>query len=336
MCITENYILNYLNGIKADNMPIWFMRQAGRYLPEYLECRKKSKNFISFCLNPILASEVTIQPIKRFDLDAAIIFADILLIPYAFGQEINFIKNKGPVLEKMNNLEFNISKIKNVFETISIVREKLEKRKTLIGFAGSPWTVACYMIDGKGGDFSKSKYWAQNKKDELKHLISILTIATIEYLKEQIKHGVDIIQLFESNAGLLHEKDFEDFILKPTKNICDEIKKEFKNIPIIGFPRGAKLNDYKQYAKETNIDIISLDQFLSLKDGLEIKKNIKYTQGNLDPKLLLVGGDKMKQEAKKIYETIGENHIFNLGHGIIKETNPDNVKELVNFVRGLG
>lgn len=341
MCITENSFINCLKGQKSKRMPIWLMRQAGRYLPEYLEIRNEAKDFIDFCLTPPLAAKATLQPLKRFDLDAAILFADILLLPFALGQKVHFEKNHGPKLnalqsrEDINALQWDKSKIAPVYETIRLTRKELPQNKALIGFSGSPWTVACYMIDGKGGNFIKSQDWVKNKKDDLKTLLSVLTTSTVTYLKMQIEAGVDAVQLFDSHAGLLVGDEFEEYVISPSQSICTAIQKEYPNIPIIGFPRGAKNEDYKAYAQKTGVNALSLDQHVSLKEAQTLQEDIACIQGNLDPELLLKGGDEMKEAARKIVDSSGPHHIFNLGHGVIKETPPEHVEALVNFVHSL-
>lgn len=341
MCITNKPFLKRLKKENTDRVPIWFMRQAGRYLPEYMEIREKTDNFISFCLNPILAAKVTLLPLKRFDLDAAILFADILLVPLALGQNVQFIKGKGPKLnplktgEQVNALQWDVSKIAPVFETIRLVRDELDQDKALIGFAGSPWTVACYMIDGQGGNFPKSQNWIKNHSDWLEALIRALEKATIDYLFKQIEAGAEAIQLFDSHAGLLETKDFEQFVTQPTWRIRAALKETYPEIPVIGFPRGASVSNYKNYAKNTGIDCLSLDQNLTPKEAQSLQECGVCLQGNLDPKLLLEGGQPMKEAAQAIIERLGPHHIFNLGHGIIKETPPEHVLDLIDAVRSL-
>lgn len=256
---------NYIDEIfKKRKTPIWIMRQAGRYLPEYLQTRKNFPNFLEFCYNPEAASKVTLQPIARFDLDCAIIFSDILVIPDALGVKVDFIKNKGPVLKpissakNLSKIDFN-NKIENIYEAINITRSKLSKEKPLIGFVGAPWTLATYLIEGGSSkDFVLTKNFAYNKKQEFLEIIEILTQNLILHIKNQIIAGANIIKIFDSWSGVLNEENFYDFSIKPIKKIFHEIKKEFPHIPIIGFPKGAGLF-YKKYSNEIDLEILAID-----------------------------------------------------------------------------
>lgn len=341
MCITDNPLIKTLNNQKTKRMPIWLMRQAGRYLPEYLAIREKAEDFISFCLSPSLAVEATLQPLRRFDLDAAILFADILLVPHALGQKVRFEKGHGPKLNKLsgrddiNALQWDKDCISPTYQTVNLVRSKLAANKALIGFAGSPWTVACYMIDGSGGSFPLAKEWVQFRKDDLNALIDVLTDATISHLSFQIEAGVDTVQLFDSHAGQLSGVDFDTYVVKPTQKICAALREKYSNLQIIGFPRGASLPEYKAYAQKTGVAALSLDQSILLAEAKELKKEVNCLQGNLAPDLLLKGGDDMLHAAQKIFDALGPDHIFNLGHGVIKETPPEHVEDLVTFIHSL-
>lgn len=339
---TEKLVLNVLQNKQVNRMPIWLMRQAGRYLPEYRELRKKAEGFIPFCLTPDLATEATLQPIRRFDMDAAILFADILLVPYAFGQKIEFQEKIGPLLEpvteekQLGRLKWNCDKLEATFETIERVKDELPDETTFLGFAGGLWTVACYMIEGRGRvGFRNALRVAESDPQLLNYLLDSLHDATLEYLGRQIEAGVDAIQLFESHAGILRGEAFEKYVIAPTKRLVSALKAEYPKVPVIGFPRGARQKDYEKYAIETGVDCLGLDQHLSLPFAQRVLRCIKPLQGNMDPELLLKGGERMREAVRDIYHRFGPNHIFNLGHGVIKETPPENVADLVAFVKGL-
>ena len=325
---------------KNNNIPIWFMRQAGRYLPEYMEIRKNVTDFLELCYDSEKAKTVTLQPIDRFDFDAAIIFSDILVLPHALGWKVAFKKGEGPILQKFEsdrdliNINNNFDKkINCIYDTVNKVRASLDKSKSLIGFAGSPWTVASYMLEGKGKqDFSVSKNFLYNKKKLALELIDIITEKTIEYLLGQINAGADIIQLFDSWAGVLSGEEYEGFVIKPTKKIVSSIKEKHPSLPIIGFPRGSGYL-YQEYINQTNIDAIGVDQFVPLDIMKKWQENI-VVQGNFDPVLLLGNKEVIQKKAKDILTCLNnKNFIFNLGHGILPNTPMENVQFLVNYVR---
>ncbi len=328
-------------GEKTDRVPLWLMRQAGRYLPEYMELRKDAGSFLNLVYNPSKAAEVTVQPVRRFGMDGAILFSDILVIPQALGQNLEFETGEGPKLGKLNINELDIDDIDNVlnpiYETVRLTLEKLEKENlsdtTMIGFAGAPWTVCCYMVEGKGSrDFVNTKIFAYKNPEQFQKLIDIVTNATIHYLKKQIEAGVEAVKIFDSWAGMADEYLFEKYVIRPTKKICYSLKKEYPNVPIIGFPRGACVNNI-DYVRETDINVLAIDQSLPVKFAKENLSNKVILQGNMDPALLMAGGDMMEKSVKYILDSFSDNpFIFNLGHGIIKETNPDNVARIVNLV----
>ncbi|MBM3466745.1 MAG: uroporphyrinogen decarboxylase [Alphaproteobacteria bacterium] len=325
---------------KNNNIPIWFMRQAGRYLPEYMEIRKDSSDFLELCYDSEKAKKVTLQPIDRFDFDAAIIFSDILVLPHALGWKVAFKKGEGPILQKFEtdkdllyiNNDFD-KKINCIYDTVNKVRLSLDKNKSLIGFAGSPWTVASYMLEGKGKqDFSVSKNFLYNNKKLALQLIDIITEKTIEYLLGQINAGVDIIQLFDSWAGVLSGEEYEDFVIKPTKKIVSLVKRKYPSLPIIGFPRGSGYL-YQEYIDQTDIDAIGVDQFVPINTMKKWQENI-IVQGNFDPVLLLGKKEIIEKKANDILTCLdSKNFIFNLGHGILPNTPVENVQFLVNYVR---
>ena len=322
---------------KQKIFTIWFMRQAGRYLPEYQKIRKKNKNFINFCLNINDATKVSLQPINRFNLDAVIVFSDILLILNASGQKVEFKEKTGPILENYNLNKFYkikdkifIKKLANVYKIIKKIKKTLSKEKALIGFAGSPWTLLTYMIN-KGSPKKNIKFLKNIKKKEITKIIKRLEHLIYIHCKEQILAGADIIQLFDSWAGLIEKKNLKEFCINPNKNIVSKIKKNFPNNPIICFPKGINKN-INNFIKVVKPHGISIDYDINLKK-LNLNNNVVF-QGGMNPKFLLGNNKRMFNEAKK-YLNFFKNkpYIFNLGHGILPKTKPENVKRLVEFVR---
>jgi uroporphyrinogen decarboxylase len=322
---------------KQKNFPIWFMRQAGRYLPEYQRIRKKNKNFINFCLNINDATKVSLQPINKFDLDAAIVFSDILLILNAVGQKVEFKEKIGPILKNYNlnkfyktNDKIFIKKLKNVYKILKKIRKTLPKEKSLIGFAGSPWTLLTYMIN-KGSPKKNIKFLENLKKKEVIKIIKRLEHLIYIHCKEQILAGADTIQLFDSWAGLIEKKNLKEFCINPNKNIVNKIKKNFPNNPVICFPKGINQN-INNFIKEVNPHGISIDYDINLKN-LNLNNDVVF-QGGMNPKFLLGNNKRMFEEAKKYLDFFkNKPYIFNLGHGILPKTKPENVKRLVEFVR---
>jgi len=318
---------------------IWLMRQAGRYLPEYQEIRKKEKNFMNLCFNPKLACDISLQPIKRFDFDFIILFSDILVIPYALGQEVEFKENIGPILGNLNheqlevNLSVSLAKLAPVFETIKLISRQ-KKNKDLIGFCGGPFTVLNYMIEkGTSKTHEKIKKFIKTNNQQSKKIIKIITEVSIEYLKKQIDSGVDLIKVFDSWAGLLDGELYKKYIIEPNKEIAQEIKKYSPQTKQIFFPRGSKAN-YLNFMKEVKPDVISLDEEFPEKVFSYAKKNDIVLQGNLQPTILIEGGSKLKEGIKKILNKFNENkHIFNLSHGVLPQTPVENVELLVETVR---
>ena len=319
----------------TSNTPIWIMRQAGRYLPEFRDIRKKNPDFIKLCLNKDLCSEITLQPLKRFRLDAAIIFSDILMIPYGLDQEVKFEKNFGPILGNFNfNHSSQITKekffnrLKPVYNAInSVSKNELLKEKNTIGFVGAPWTLLVYIINKKSPKKNIDKDFF-NDDFLVKNILNLLIKFTKIHIKNQVDSGANLIQIFDSWAGLLEKKDYDKYIYKPTLELVDYIKS--LNVPIICFPRGIK--DYKNYCEIIKPDAVSIDYDV---DPCEMQKLIKIPiQGGLDPKILLTDKDNLKKEANKYLEIFKDHpYIFNLGHGVLPETNPDMVEYLVNIVK---
>lgn len=335
-------LLDVLNGQTTQTPPIWFMRQAGRHLPEYLEVRSSAKDFIDFCFSPDKAAEVTLQPVTRYDMDGAILFADILLIPIGLGRDVRFIKGTGPVLDPIDvdgikalTIEGAADRISSVFETVSRVRSELPKDKALIGFCGGPWTVATYMIEGKGSPNKEiAKRFAYENPQAMADLIEALVISSADYLIGQAKAGADVLKIFESWAEGLSPELFERLVLNPTRDIIKRIRAAGIDKPIIGFPRGAGLNAIR-YAHESGITAIAAGTQMPLEDFRCVIPENMPVQGNLDPLALRIGGDVLRKAVDRVLED-GKNgpHIFNLGHGVTPDVKIDNVQAVVNHIRG--
>lgn len=340
----SKYLKSALQGKKTNRVPFWFMRQAGRYLPEYRKLRSTAGGFLDMCYNPEFACEVTLQPLRRFDMDGAILFSDILVTPHALGQSLDFVPGTGPVLvalkteEDIDKLQFNADKIHThlepVYQTIDRLSKALDQDKTLIGFAGSPWTVATYMIEGGSSkDFGRVKSWAYKNETSFQKLIDILVETTSVYLIEQINRGADVVQVFDSWASALAYDQFDKWVIDPTKRIVEKVKTVHPDTPIIGFPKGVGVR-YIDYINKTGVNAVGFDHALNLdfvRDELQSKCTV---QGGLDNALLLSGGDAMIRQATKIVETLKDRpFIFNLGHGVIKETPVEHVKALSDFIK---
>lgn len=329
--------MNVLKGKKPDTPPVWFMRQAGRYLPEYRALRETANDFMHCVMTPALATEITLQPIRRYPLlDAAILFSDILVVPHALGQQVDIIKGSGVQLGSMPELHYQKEKLAPILQAVSQIRAELPTDKTLIGFAGAPWTVACYMISGNShNDFMEAKTMAFNAPEKLDDILSIVTDATIDYVCDQIEHGANVVQLFESWAGSLagHREEFERFIIQPTRKIVSAVKQKYPDIPVIGFPRccGGFL---PWFVEQTGVNAVGLDWAVDLQWVNDVLPKNFPVQGNLDPVLLMTGGDKMVQAAKRIIHTLADRpFIFNLGHGVIRFTPPENLDALLKVIK---
>ena len=320
---------------KSSGIPVWFMRQAGRYLPEFRKIRENNQNFIKLCLNSDIALEITLQPLKRFNLDAVIIFSDILMVPYGLNQKVEFKKNFGPTLGNLNidNLsKINEEDFKKKLDPIYKLIQKLKlnnttKKKDIIGFIGAPWTLALYMIN-KISPKKNEINDVLKDVNKVKNIIHILNKYLKIHILNQVKSGASIIQIFDSWAGLLNDKYLNDFVYSPTTELVKFTKS--LNIPVICFPRGIK--NYKNYCEEVNPDVINIDYEV---DPNKIKNDINIcVQGGLDPKILLTDKENIRKEARKYLEIFADRpYIFNLGHGILPETNPDMVEYLVNLVK---
>ncbi|MEM8587065.1 MAG: uroporphyrinogen decarboxylase [Pseudomonadota bacterium] len=344
MSETSGIFLETLAGRRSASTPIWLMRQAGRYLPEYRRVRAEAGSFLDLCYNPDLATEVTLQPIRRFGFDAAILFSDILVVPHGLGQEVAFREGEGPVLERLDG-ERSIDQLSPdrmpdrlapVYQAVGQIRSALPRETALIGFAGSPWTVATYMVEGGGSkDFGRVKALAFSEPTLFARLINILEHATVRHLSAQIDAGVQAVQLFDSWAGVLPPDAFESWVTAPTQRIVSRLKQEHPAVPVIGFPRQAGLL-YPDYVTGTGIDGISLDSTVPLQWAAAELQSRAVVQGNLDSALLFAGGDAMLEAASRIREAFqGGPHIFNLGHGVMQHTPPDNVARLVDHLRAL-
>ncbi len=334
-------LLRALAGETLPSPPWWLMRQAGRYLPEYRQVRARAHDFVELCLTPDLAAELTLQPIRRYGMDGAILFSDILMLPYALGQKLAFHEGEGPVLERIEDaagvarLDPSCvgSSLDPVFETTRRVRDALDARTTLIGFAGAPWTVATYMVEGGGSrDFRRVKSWAYRDPEAFNALIDLLAEATIEYLTGQIEAGAEVVQLFDSWAGILPEPEFVSWVIEPTRRIVSALKRRFADYPVIGFPRGAGIL-HERYLRETGVDGIGIDTAVPPSYAHRTLQPHGTVQGNLDPVLVIVGGTALEEPVRKLRQTLGRGpYIFNLGHGVLPETPPENVKALARLL----
>ena len=336
-------LLRALEGEALTPPPWWLMRQAGRYLPEYRSIRARARDFIEMCLTPALAAELTLQPVRRYRMDGAILFSDILLLPYAFGQALAFREGEGPILERIENHtgidrlkpgQF-MSHLEPVFDAVRRVAEALDTRTTLIGFAGSPWTVATYMVEGgTSKDFRRVKSWAYRDASGFGTLIDLLVEGTVDFLAAQMAAGAEVVQLFDSWAGILAEPAFERWVIEPTRRIVAALKRRFPDHPIIGFPRGAGLL-YERYITETGVDGVGLDAMVPAGYARSRLQQLATVQGNLDPVLLIAGGAALESAVKELCRTLGGGpFVFNLGHGVLPETPPENVEELARLLAG--
>ncbi len=334
--------LDLFQGRQSSSPPIWFMRQAGRSLPEYREVRKQYPNFLDLCYTPELTAQVTLQPVERFGLDAAILFSDILVVPQALGLELSFEEGAGPKLSPLflSSLDGAVSDdgfsetLAPIYEAIRLIKEK-RPFLPLIGFAGAPWTLALYMLEGQGSrDFANAKTQAFQNEERFEDLLEVLVFASALHLIEQVKAGADVVQLFDTWAGLCPATHFERWIVEPHRAIVRVLRREFPDLPIIGFPKGIGAN-LVIYAHEVGVSALSLDAGVPLPWVVEFPKKLIF-QGNLDPLLLVAGGDSLKQAIQMIHEDMeGRPYIFNLGHGVLPQTPLQNIEDCVKWVRAL-
>ena len=344
MTTQNKTILRDLAGETQPVPPIWMMRQAGRYLPEYRATRAQAGDFLSLCYNSELAAEVTLQPIRRYGFDAAIMFADILLIPQALGANLWFVTGEGPRLSTVTKeADFNRLKPANetdatlnpIYETLRILSRALPAETTLIGFAGAPWTVATYMIAGRGTpDQGPAHKLMTENPDLFQRLIDLLTEATIDYLSKQIDAGAEVVKLFDSWAGSLKGRDFDRFALAPTRRIVTALKARHPNTPVIAFPREAG-EKYLGFAKATGADCLALDNSVDPHWAAAHLQPDGCVQGNLKSSHMVSGGPALVKDTKRIVAAFRNGpHIFNLGHGITPQAYPDNVQRMIDAVRG--
>ena len=339
-------LLNSLNHRDSGKIPFWFMRQAGRYLPEYQQIRRREPDFINLCLTPELASEITLQPIRRFDMDGAILFSDILIVPHILGQEVEFIEKLGPKLkpirtiEDLKRLELDgiYERFQNIYQTVKLTAAALPSDKTLIGFCGGIWTVASYMIEGQSSkNYEQIKRECYLDSEFIQKLFEILGEASFQYLSGQIDHGCEAIQIFESWAGMLDEASFRRFILQPTEVLIHRLKQKYPTIPIIWFPKNG-CEAFLQQNIDLNINAIGIDYTVSHQTALALQN--RYTlQGQLDPIYLLSKPSVIESVSRKMIErfyldSIQKNrYVFNLGHGILPNTPIENLEFLVKIIK---
>jgi uroporphyrinogen decarboxylase len=339
--ISDKPLLAVLRGEKPETTPLWLMRQAGRYLPEYRELREEKGSFLNLVYDSDAAARVTLQPLDRFDFDAAILFSDILIVPFAIGQNLGFVTGEGPRLTPplgsadLDSLEPVAARLDPIYETVGKVKARLSPGVALIGFAGAPWTVATYMIAGQGSrDQLESRRMAYADEGRVQAIITAIEDVTLDYLTGQIDAGAEVIQLFDSWAGSLSPMQFDKWVIAPTARLVERLKGRHPDIPIIGFAKGAG-GKLPAYAQETGVDLVGLDETV---DPVWADKELPAglpVQGNLDPLALLAGGDHMRDSVRRILDAFAERpHIFNLGHGILQDTSVANVEQLVALVKG--
>lgn len=341
--MSDKKLLSVLNGNAHDVPPVWLMRQAGRYLPEYKATRAQAGSFLDLCYNPELAEEVTLQPIRRYGFDAAILFADILLIPQALGLKLWFEEGEGPMMAWPNE-KLDVGALKPVdeidevlspvYETVARLSKSLPSETTLIGFAGAPWTVATYMVAGHGTkDQGPARKMMFGQPEAFEALIDRITDATIHYLRKQVENGAEVVKIFDSWASTLTPAAFHHFSVKPAVKIIEALRQSHPDLPVIGFPRGAGAM-YPDFAKDVPVSALALDSQVPL-DWAKDAMPDTVLQGNLDPMYMVVGGDALATEARRIVDQMeGHPHIFNLGHGITPDASPAHVDVLLKAIRG--
>lgn len=334
-------LLDLFQGKKVSSPPLWFMRQAGRSLPEYRAVRKTCKTFLDLCYTPELAACVTLQPVKRFNLDAAILFSDILVVPDALGQTVFFEEGKGPRLSTLSLSSFQDTlSFRRFFETLAPVYEAIRLVKAdptpLIGFSGVPWTLALYMLEGEGSrDFGKAKQLAFENEEIFSSFLAFLAEAISRHLIHQVKAGVDVVQLFDTWAGLCPATHFQRWVVEPTCAIVTTVRAAFPSLPIIGFPKGIGGN-LLSYGVDTGVSAVGLDAGVPLPWASRALPNELIFQGNLDPLLLVAGGEGLKKAIDSIHrEMNGRSYIFNLGHGVLPQTPVNHIEDCVRWVRAL-
>jgi uroporphyrinogen decarboxylase len=339
-------LIRALHGEVQARPAFWFMRQAGRYLPEYRAIRAKAPDFVSLCLNPELATEITLQPVRRFAMDAAILFSDILMVPHALGQKLEFKEGEGPVLEPIRTgddllklhrqyaRDFPGERLAPVFETVRRVAKELPLDTALIGFAGAPWTVATYMVEGRGKtDFSTVRKMALAEPALFDDLIDLLVDSTALYLNAQIEAGAEAVQIFDTWAGVLPDAEFQRWAVEPVREIVNKVQMRHPAVPIIAFPKGAGLH-LQDYAERTGVECLAIDATIPPEWAATHLLPQSTVQGNLDPLALVIGGKTMENAVNRILKALGRGpFVFNLGHGIVPETPPEHVARLSEMIR---
>lgn len=332
-------VMEVLAGRRQARPPVWIMRQAGRYLPEYRETRKAAGSFLDLCFTPELAVEVTLQPIRRFGFDASIMFSDILVVPHAFGQKVWFVEGEGPRLAPISDLAaiagtIDLERLAPVFDILRTLRRELPVATTLLGFCGAPWTVAGYMLIGKGGRAKEDvRTLAYTRPDFVDGLIDRLVQGSVDYLVAQFRAGADAVQIFESFAADVPPALFDRLTFNPLKRIIDGVRRQIPGAPVIVFARGASLANQMRLARESGANVVGIDWGVSVQDILPIQA-VKPVQGNLDPLALVAGGEALERGVAAILDTLGHGPlIFNLGHGIVPQTPVAHVERLMQLLR---
>jgi uroporphyrinogen decarboxylase len=335
-------LLRVLSGERLDPPPVWIMRQAGRYLPEYRELRTRAKSFLDFCYSPALATEAVMQPLRRFPLDAAILFSDILVVPDALGRKVWFIEGEGPRLNplleetewRFDDPQRGIQRLAPVYEAVERIKAAIPKDIALIGFCGGPWTVATYMLQGQGGEKDRARRAVYERPGDVDALLDVLVEMSAQHLAAQVRAGADCVQIFESWAEGLPPLQFHRVVVEPTRKLVNRLRELDVSVPIIGFPRGAGAQ-IEAYAHETGVTALGIDTQTPAEFAIEVTPERMPLQGNLDPQTLIVGGEAMERAARDVLiDFKSAPHIFNLGHGITPEATPEHLSRLIQVVKG--
>lgn len=336
-------LMRVLNGERLDPPPVWIMRQAGRYLPEYRELRTRAKSFLDFCYSPALATEAVMQPLRRFPLDAAILFSDILVVPDALGRKVWFVEGEGPRLNalmeetswRFDDAQRGLQRLAPVYEAVERIKAALPKGIPLIGFCGGPWTVATYMLQGQGGEKERARRQVYERPSEVDALLETLVEMSAQHLAAQVRAGADCVQIFESWSEGLSPPQFQRLIIEPTQGLVKRLRQLGIAVPIIGFPRGAGAQ-IRTYANETGVTALGVDTQTPAALAIKAAPAGMPLQGNLDPLALVVGGEALERAARDVVAAFrGAPHIFNLGHGITPDATPENVAQLIELVKDL-
>ncbi|UEM21030.1 uroporphyrinogen decarboxylase [Skermanella mucosa] len=339
---SQKLFIRALNGETLARPPFWLMRQAGRYLPEYRATRAQAGSFLDLCFAPELAVEVTLQPLRRYGMDAAILFSDILVVPHALGQKLDYVEGEGPQLDPireaagLNRLSTDAfhERLAPVYETVRRLSTAIPDTTALIGFAGSPWTVACYMVEGGGSkEYAHVKRFAYGDPQGFQALIDLLVRTTADYLSAQIHAGAEAVQVFDSWAGVLPAPEFRKWVIEPTRRLVELLNAQHPGVPVIGFPRGAGAM-YREYAETTGVTALGLDTTVPPEWAASELQTKLPVQGNLDPIMVVAGGDAMREAAAGILRSLsGGPFVFNLGHGVVQTTPPEHVGQLAALVK---